>query len=55
MGYRTLVDFHSFPLTKRFPITSQSERHLNFASMILCQASLDMIQFQLLDVAIFVV
>jgi hypothetical protein len=42
MGYRPLVDFHPFPLTKWFPITPSTIYD-------------DVILFQSLDVAIFVV
>jgi hypothetical protein len=52
MGYRPLVDFHLFSLTKRFPIIS--------SAIYICidktvPGFLDVILFQSLDVAIFVV
>ena len=59
MGYHPLVDFHLFSLTKWFPITPRAIEPIGTPS-ILCIDKivpdfLDVIQFQLLDVAIFVV
>ena len=52
MGYRPLVDFHLFSLTKRFPITP--------SAIYICidktvPGFLDVTRFQSLDVTIFVV
>ena len=52
MGYRPLVDFHLFSVTKRFPITP--------SAIYICinktvPGFLDVILFQSLDVTIFVV
>ena len=62
MVYCPLVDFYHFPLTKRFSIT-YSQRHLadqntmptTFCIDKIVPGLLDVIQFLLLDVAIFVV
>jgi len=51
MGYRPLVDFHHFRLTKRFPITRLPAP---FCIDNIVPGFLDVIQFQSLDVAIFV-
>ena len=59
MGYRPLVDFHSFALTKQFPITPSAIQPIGTPSTFCIdktvQGFLDVIQFWLLDIAIFVV
>ena len=58
MGYRPLVDFHHFCLTKRFPITPSAIQPIGTPSTFcidnIVPGFLDVIQFQSLDVAIFV-
>ena len=59
MGYHPLVDFHSFSLTERFPITPSTIYPIGKPSTFCIDKTvhrfLDVIPFQLLDVAIFVV
>ena len=52
MGYRPLVDFHLFSLTKRFPITP-SAIYICIDKTVL--GFLDVTRFLSLDVTIFVV
>ena len=59
MGYHPLADFHSFPLTKQFPITPSAIFLIGTPSTFCIDKTvpgfLDVILFLLLDVAIFVV
>ena len=59
MGYCPLVDFHSFPLTKQFPITPRAIQLIGTPSTFCIEKTvpgfLDVIPFLSLDIAIFVV
>jgi hypothetical protein len=56
MGYRPLVDFHSFPLTKQFPIPpSTIGTTSRFCIDKTVPGFLDVTRFLSLDVTIFVV
>ena len=52
MGYRPLVDFHLFSLTKRFPITLSATYNCIDKTV---PGFFDVTRFLLLDVTIFVV
>ena len=56
MGYRSLVDFHPFPLTKRFPITPSAIQLIGTPSIFCINKTvpgfLDVTRFLLLDVTV---